>query len=176
MPRLAYIPMDLAEPADLVEAVRQRRGGAFSSLDRLLLHSPPLTRGWNYYLNQVRTQMTLDPKLRELGMCGVAVVNRAEYEFQGHLPEFLKHGGTQAQADALRDADGAAKNTTLFNAAERATIQLTIEMTRNVQVSDATFAAAKAALPTEQALVELIGTIATYNMVSRFLVALDLHG
>ena len=45
-----------------------------------------------------------------------------------------------------------------------------------MQVSDATFAAAKAALPTEQALVELIGTIATYNMVSRFLVALDLHG
>lgn len=176
MPRLAYVPMDLAEPADLVEAVRKRRGGAFSSLDRLLLHSPPLTRGWNYYLNQVRTQMTLDPKLRELAMCGVAVVNRAEYEFQGHLPEFLKAGGTKEQGEALRNPEAAAKDSKMFTEAERAAIQLTIEMTRNVQVSDATFNAAKAALPNEQTLVELIGTIATYNMVSRFLVALDLHG
>jgi alkylhydroperoxidase family enzyme len=48
-------------------------------------------------------------------------------------------------------------------------------MTKNVKVSDETFKAAAKALGSTRALVELIGVIATYNMVSRFLVALELH-
>jgi alkylhydroperoxidase family enzyme len=59
----------------------------------------------------------------------------------------------------------------LFDAAERAAIRLTIEMTRDVVVKDATFAAAQDAIGNTQALVELVATIAAYNMVSRFLVA-----
>jgi alkylhydroperoxidase family enzyme len=62
----------------------------------------------------------------------------------------------------------------LFNATERAALQLTVEMTRDVKVADATFAAARAALGNDTHLVELIAVISSYNMVSRFLVALDL--
>ena len=60
----------------------------------------------------------------------------------------------------------------LANNNSRAVLQLTLEMTKSVKVADSTFAAVRAALPSEQAVVELVGTIATYNMVSRFLVAL----
>jgi alkylhydroperoxidase family enzyme len=52
-------------------------------------------------------------------------------------------------------------------------LQLTLEMTRNVQVSDACFDRAQRALNSTQALVELVGVIAAYNMVSRFLEALQ---
>jgi len=52
---------------------------------------------------------------------------------------------------------------------------LTIEMTRHVQVADSTFAALRAALPHERDVVEIVGVIATYNMVSRFLVALGIE-
>jgi alkylhydroperoxidase family enzyme len=48
-------------------------------------------------------------------------------------------------------------------------------MTKNVKVSDATFAAAREALGSDKLLVELAGVIAAYNMVSRFLVAFELH-
>jgi alkylhydroperoxidase family enzyme len=51
---------------------------------------------------------------------------------------------------------------------------LTIEMTRQVRVADATFAAVRAVLG-EQATVELVAVIAAYNMVSRFLVALGVE-
>ena len=44
-------------------------------------------------------------------------------------------------------------------------------MTRKVRVDDATFAAVRESLG-EQQTVELVGVIAAYNMVSRFLVAL----
>ena len=63
----------------------------------------------------------------------------------------------------------------MFDSIERAAILLTIEMTRKVEVSDATFAAVRATLPNEQQVVELVGVIATYNMVSRFLVALGVE-
>ena len=57
-----------------------------------------------------------------------------------------------------------------FNAAEKAALQLTIEMTRDVQPKQATIDAVRKLLPDDQ-VVELIGTIAGYNMVSRFLLA-----
>ncbi len=43
-------------------------------------------------------------------------------------------------------------------------------MTRNIQVSPATLKRVRAVL-SDQQTVELIGTIAGYNMVSRFLIA-----
>lgn len=174
MPRVPYKPSDIAEPKELVTAIRARRGGTLLNLDRMLLHSPPFASGWNAIAREVRTNLSLSPKLRELAMCVVAVLNRAEYEFHHHAPEFVKAGGTAEQVDGLRRL-GSATDASLFDATERAVIQLTIEMTRNVQVSDATFAAVRAALDGNQQVVELVGTIATYNMVSRFLEALKIE-
>ena len=180
MPRIAYQPADLAVPADLVDAIRQRRGGELLNLDRMLLHSPALARGWNGFLGEVRNGLALSPKLRELAMCVVAVINGASYEFIHHAPEFVKAGGNDQQVAALQSEDlehlgEAAREERLFDAAELATIALTFEMTAHVQVSDETFASVRAVLPDEQQLVELVGVIATYNMVSRFLIALGVE-
>jgi alkylhydroperoxidase family enzyme len=174
MARLPYQPHDLEEPAPLLDAIRQRRGGRLINLDRMLLHSPPYAAGWNNFMGAVRSELELSPKLRELAMCGVAVLNRAEYEYQQHAPLFLRAGGTQAQLEALRDFEEAAKNTALFDPQEQAAIRLTLEMTRNVRVNDSTFAAVRTALPNAQQVIELVGVIAAYNMVSRFLVALEI--
>lgn len=175
MPRIPYVPIDLSEPADLVGAIRARRGGELSHLDRLLLHSPALASGWNTFLGAVRTKLSLSPKLREIAMCSVAVINGAEYEFYHHAPEFVKAGGTQAQVSAMRDVEAAAADTRLFDDAERATLSMSLEMTRGVAVSDATFARAVKALGNSQSVVELVAVIAVYNMVSRFLVALQVR-
>lgn len=176
MARIPYLPIDLKEPQVLVEAIRNRRGGELSELDRLLLHSPALAEGWNFYLGQVRTRLSITPKLRELAMCVVAVINRAEYEYAGHLPLFLEHGGTPEQGQALRNVEAAIDNHKLFDVLERSVIRLTVEMTRDVQVRPATFERAQEALGgSAQAITEMVGVIATYNMVSRFLVALELH-
>ncbi|MCL4743979.1 MAG: carboxymuconolactone decarboxylase family protein [Burkholderiaceae bacterium] len=174
MPRIAYVPMDLAEPAEIVAAVRERRGGQFINLDRLLLHSPSLAAGWNAYLGAVRGALELDPKLRELAMCVVAVINGAEYEFVHHAPVFVAAGGSDEQVRAMRDPDSAARDASLFDDAQRATIALSIEMTRNVEVRDETFERVRRSL-NERHTVELVATIAAYNMVSRFLVALGVE-
>lgn len=175
MARIPYQPQDLGEPQTIVDAIRQRRGGRLLNLDRMLLHSPSYASGWNSFMGAVRGNLELSPKLRELAMCGVAVLNKADYEFLHHAPLFLRAGGTQAQLEALHDLEQAAQNTQLFDAQEQATIRLTFEMTRHVQVSDKTFATVQLALPNHTQVVELVGVIAAYNMVSRFLVALGVE-
>jgi alkylhydroperoxidase family enzyme len=175
VPRVPFVPADIAEPKEIVDAVRKRRGGTLLALDRMLLHSPPLAAGWNAYLGAVRTQLSLPAKARELAICAVAAFNGAEFEFVHHVPLLLQAGGTQAQADALRDLAAAASNASLFDERELAVLHLTLEMTRDVAVKDATFARVSAAVGGTEKVVELVATIAAYNMVSRFLVALDLQ-
>lgn len=172
MPRVPYLPQDVAEPAELVSAIRARRGGALLESDRVLLHSPAFTQGWNEFARMVREELRLDAKLRELAICGVGTLNGAAYEVEKHLPVFLASGGTPRQAAALPDFEAAARDTALFDDGERAVMQLVIEMTRSVVVSDETFSSVARQLEDDQLVVELVGTIAFYNMVSRALVAL----
>jgi hypothetical protein len=79
MPRIQYRSADIENPKEIVSSIRARRGGALLNLDRMLLHSPPFAKGWNEFLRG--NGLTLAPKLRELAICGVAVLNNAEYEF-----------------------------------------------------------------------------------------------
>ena len=171
---IPYQPQDLAEPADLVADIRKRRGGQLINLDRMLLHSEPVARGWNHFIGNVRQQLSLDPKLRELGMCGVAVLNGAEYEFFHHTPPFLKAGGTQVQVDALRRFGMSDFDSTPFSPLERDALELTLQMTRAIQVNSGLMKRLQEALG-NTAVVELVTVIAAYNMVSRFLIALDIH-
>ena len=175
MPRLPYKPHEDAGPEDIVAPIRERRGGTLLHLDRQLLYSPPLALGWNQLMGAVRTRLALPAMLREIAICTVATVNRAPYEFHHHAPVLRAAGASEAQVEALReDVDAALRAPGLFDAAERASIALAIEMTRSVEVADATFAAARASLGDDRQLVELIATIASYNMVSRVIVALGI--
>jgi len=168
---IPYVADDQAGPRDLVEAIRARRpGGELLNLDRMLLHSPNFARSWNSMFGTIRSQLSVPAKLRELAIMAIGVLNHAKYEWAQHEGEYLKAGGTKAQLARLKDVRAALKDAALFDEAERATLELTSEMTRDVAVTRATMKRIRATLPDEQ-VVELIGTIAGYNMVSRFVVA-----
>jgi alkylhydroperoxidase family enzyme len=173
MPRIPYKTDAEAGPPDLVAAIRKRRGGRLGALDRLLLYSPPFATGWNEMMGRVRNELEVPMPLRELAMCAVAVLNRAEYELHHHGPIFLAQGGTQAQLDALRKLP--AVDEAPFDPTQSAVLRLALEMTRDVEVADATFSAAQRALGADRHLFELIGVIAAYNMVSRILVAVGVR-
>jgi alkylhydroperoxidase family enzyme len=160
-----------AAPQDLVEAIRARRAnGELLNLDRMLLHSPAYAKAWNGMFGTIRGQLAVPPKLRELAIMAIGVLNDAEYEWAQHEGEFLKAGGSQAQLAALRKWSGGKPDPKLFDEPEQATLALTADMTRKVKVSPTTLKRIRAVLPDAQ-VVELIGAIAGYNMVSRFVVA-----
>ena len=155
----------------IYSAVLARRGGKLMNLDRMLLNSPEFAQGWNTMFGAIRGKLAVSVKLRELAIVTIGAMNKADYEWQAHAPIFLTAGGTQEQLNAIKkDVPDAIKDTKLFDELEGATLALTYEMTRNVTVEKATMAKIRSLLPTQQ-VVELIGTIAACNMISRFLVA-----
>lgn len=174
MPVLEPLHADVAEPTNLVNAIRKRRGGRLLKLDRMLLHSPAFAEGWNSHLAKVRLELTLDGQLRELAICVVAVMNQADYELEQHLPVYQSLGGSDEKCAALLDLKSRDTTPAVFSPVEADVVDIARQMTVRVEVQTEL----KARLLTElgpQKYVELIGVIATYNMVSRFLVALDLH-
>ena len=173
---MSRVPYFLEQPGrgdELVARIRRRRGGRLLNLDRMLLNSPPFANGWNTHVGVVRNELALSPKLRELAICAVGVLTGAEYELEQHAPEWLRAGGTIAQVEALRTLNSAETPSRLFDATEAAVLRLAVEMTRHVKVSESTFEAVRSQLGDDRQVVELVGTVATYNMVSRFLVALE---
>jgi alkylhydroperoxidase family enzyme len=168
-----WTPERKPQPQDLVHAILERRGGALLNLDRALLWSESLARGWNVYLKSVRTELSTSRKLRELGICTVALLTGAHYEYQHHAPDFLAAGGIQADLDALM-AFTAAPNSDALEALgeeQALVVRYAAQITLNVRVDDALFAQLRERFDTTE-LVELTAAIATYNMVARFLVAL----
>lgn len=165
-----WTPEGKPQPEDLVQAILQRRGGAFLNLDRALLWSEPLARGWTHYLGNVRTGLGASRRLREIGICTVALLTGAHYEYHHHAPDFLAAGGTQASLDALQAfvRDGSTEG---LPEDEALVARYAARMTRDVQVDDALFAQMRERFDTTE-LVEITAAIATYNMVARFLVAL----
>jgi alkylhydroperoxidase family enzyme len=168
-----WTPDRKPQPQDLVEAILERRGGKLINLDRALLWSEPLARGWNTYLKSVRTGLGASRKLRELGICTVALITGAQYEYHHHAPDYLAAGGRQADLDALHafvkaGADGQPQG---LAGDEALVARYAAQMTRNVKVDDALFAQMQQRFDTTE-LVEITAAIATYNMVARFLVAL----
>jgi len=156
--------------AELLRTIQARRGGNLLNLDRQLLHSAPLARGWNALMGAIRGEMQLDGALRELVILRVAVLNRAPYEFFQHAPVALAEGLSQAQLDAVP----AWQDSALFDARERDVLAYTDAMTLQVQVPAPRFDALRTHLD-ERQVVELTATVASYNMVSRFLEALQIE-
>jgi 4-carboxymuconolactone decarboxylase len=166
-PRIPLVePGTRPELAAIEQSIVAERGRV-SALYQALLNSAPLAEGWEKLLTAIRHRSSVPADLRELAILRVAVLNRARFEFEAHLPVARKAGVAENKLAAV-DSPQIGEP---FSALERAVLALTDAMTRDVQVADALF------LPIAQhfdrrAVTELVATIAAYNMVSRFLEAL----
>lgn len=169
MARLPYADLSAPDAQPLIKRIVAERGGVLH-LYQMLLHSVPLTEGWLAFLTAVRQKCGLPGAIRELVIMRVAVINGAQYEADQHAPIALEEGITQAQIDALAEW----QDSPLFSDTERAVLALTDAMTRDVRVPDEVLAAVRPHFD-ETGVVELVATIAAYNMVSRFLEALGIH-
>jgi AhpD family alkylhydroperoxidase len=143
--------------------------GKITPLYRILLNSLPVACGWEQLLTAIRQKMALDPAIRELVILRVAVLNGADYEFDAHVPFAKKAGLSEAKIAAVKTMDAAS-----FDERERAVLDYTDAMTRDIRVPDAVFARIRDRFD-QTGRVELTATVAAYNMVSRFLIALDVH-
>jgi AhpD family alkylhydroperoxidase len=170
MARLPYADLSRPEVKPLADKIVAQRGSVLH-LYQMLLHSTPLAEGWLNYLTAIRHQCSLSGALRELVIMRVAMLNGAQYEADQHAPIALKEGLTQRQLDAISDWPQSPHD---FNAAQRAVLAVTDAMTRSIRVPDEVFKEVRQHL-NEREVVELVATIGAYNMVSRFIEALEIH-
>lgn len=171
---MAHLPYaDIDKPADpavkpLVERIVAERGEVLH-LYQMLLHSPPLAEGWLAYLTAVRQRLALPGALRELIIMRVAHLNGAPYEAAQHAPIALREGLTQAQLNALEPGGDLGP----LDDTQRALVALTDAMTRQIHFDAAVVQRVRKLLG-ERMTVEAVATCAAYNMVSRFLEALQI--
>ena len=152
-----------------IEASILAQRGRISDLYRVLLNSGPLAAGWEAMLTAVRNKSSVPADLRELMILRVAVVNRAPYEFDAHVPHAQKAGVSDAKIAAVRETVLGS----VFTESEAMVLELADTMTRNIDVPEALMDRLKTKLDA-RGVVETVATVAAYNMVSRFLVALEI--
>ena len=169
MARIPYADIEAEATRDLVDRMAAERGSVLH-LYRMLLHSPPVAEGWLGFLTAIRQQSGLDDRTRELVIMRVAALNQAAYEADQHRPIALAAGLTEAQLSQILQLDPVS----LFDPQDRTVIALTDAMTRDVRIADALMSRVREYFD-ERGVIELVATIGAYNMVSRFLVALDVQ-
>jgi len=157
------------ELAEIERAILAARGRV-SSLYRVLLNSAPIAEGWEKMLTAVRNRSSLPASLRELVILRVAVLNGATYEFDAHVPHAERAGVPAAKIAATKEARLAGD----FALQEQLVLELADAMTREIRVPEALFARLREHFD-DRSVVELVATVAAYNMVSRFLVAMNIE-
>ena len=170
MARVGYPALESAEAQRVAERIKQERGGRLLNLFRMQLHNPAIAEAWLQLGTAVRFQSELDAATRELAICEVASVTGAEYEWRAHRRIALEEGISEEQVGALPDWQAQADR---FSAKQQAVLAYAQRSTASVQVDQATFDALRPHLSDRQ-LVELVATVAYYNMVARFLVGLEI--
>ncbi|KAG4431035.1 hypothetical protein IFR05_013473 [Cadophora sp. M221] len=111
--------------------------------------------------------------IREIAICRVAVINEAWYEWAHHAPLAKARGVSDEGLKVLEEGnlEGEEKSGGLSEK-QWAVVRYADAMTRDVSVKEEIFEELKRYFD-EKKVVEITATVACYNCVSRFLVALD---
>ncbi|KAH8116777.1 carboxymuconolactone decarboxylase [Phellopilus nigrolimitatus] len=197
MPRIPYIFPPRGE-SGIADSIRSRRTEEkLTDLDGMILNAPKFAEGYNILLKAVRTSSSLPDDIRELMVCDqlrcdswsnrstrpqilrVAALNSAAYEWVQHEPLARRAGLSSLQLAIIRDVSVITRTsafdpgTSCLSSLQTAALNYTDFMTRSIAVPQEVFDALRANLENDQQIFEATATIATYNMVSRMLVALD---
>ncbi|KAF8309089.1 alpha/beta-hydrolase [Clavulina sp. PMI_390] len=183
MPRVPYqfIPPGQDPIAD---RVRERRGvRGLTPLDATLLNAPGVADAWNKLLGTLRTQNSLSDDIKELMILRIAVLNNAAFEWIQHEQVGRAAGLTTAKLVVIQDTT--TTESAVLTPLERAALAFTDASTIQVRVPDAVYNNLKQELQAalavhnphnvtiDRQMVEATATVGGYNLVSRFLVALD---
>ncbi|HUG23487.1 carboxymuconolactone decarboxylase family protein [Piscinibacter sp.] len=160
-------PGTRAELAEVEARILAERGRV-SLLYQVLLNSEPIASGWERLLTAVRQQTGVPASLRELIILRVAVLNGARFEFDAHVAHAEKAGVGARKIEAVWEPE----LSPLFDPTERLVLELADRMTRDIVVPDALMERLRAHFDS-RGIVEVVATVAAYNMVSRLLVALN---
>src|SRR6185437_4567582 len=165
MARLPYLDADQVAP-EYRDMLKRN-----TNLHKLLVNSPDMARAFNGVGNYIRFKSSLDPRLRELAILQVGWLAKSEYEFTHHVRIGKEFGVTDEDiAGLIAETDGKPSK---LEPLAKVILKGAREMTRDMAMSEATFAEIKRELSSEQ-MVDLVLTIAFYCAVVRVLATMKI--
>ncbi len=160
---LTYVRMT-PEQKILVDHVLSGERASMDGPFNIMLRSPEMGDLAQQLGAYVRFHSSLPRKLNEFAILITARSWNAQYEWYVHHQNALQAGLNPALIDAV----AAGKRPAAMQPDEEAVYNFCAELLNTRQVSDATFAAAKAKFG-ERGVVDMIGVIGYYNLVSALL-------
>jgi 4-carboxymuconolactone decarboxylase len=171
MPRVPLIQKEEAlSPIKEMFQKMEDNGSRILNLFKVVAYNPKMGRDFLKLGNAILFKADLSPRLRELAILRVGTLTRATYEWTQHVRIALETGVTQEQIDDI----GAWADSPRFDEQERAVLQYTDEVVKNVKASDEAFSRLRDFLP-QREVVELTVTIGYYGMVARVLESMEIE-
>jgi 4-carboxymuconolactone decarboxylase len=150
----------------LLERNARGENGLFN-IYRAIAHTPDGLRQFMRLGSYLLTRSALEPRLREVAVLRTGALNRCRYEVAHHVPIARRAGLSGAEIRAAIEGDEAPLD-------ERcaAVLRFATELTGDAHAGEQTFASLRAFL-NDRGLVDLVLTVAYYNLVSRVLNGLE---
>lgn len=170
MSRLADLPyerMDDEQKRIHDDIAAGPRGAVVGPL-KVWLHSPALADRAQKLGAFVRYHSSLPPHLSELAILVTGSIWQADFEWYAHVGPARDAGISEAAIEAIRQGE----EPSLEDEPSRAVYAVARKMHRDRRLDDATYAQAKAALG-ERGLIDLIGILGYYTLISMTLNAFD---
>ncbi|KAK7472630.1 hypothetical protein VKT23_000743 [Stygiomarasmius scandens] len=174
----ARVPYVFPEPGTdpIADHIRERRtNGTLLDLDGVLLNAPLIAQAWDQFFGVIRDNNTLPPTMRELFILRIAALNNASYEWLQHESVGRSAGLTTDQLLVIRLAPPFLPGmdvTDIMGPDLSAALLYTDWLTKSVHVPDEVFNGLRQFLNDTQ-MVEATATAGGYNLVSRFVEALN---
>jgi alkylhydroperoxidase family enzyme len=141
------------------------------ALNRALANHPECAKAMNVLAMYIRHKSKIDPRLRELAILQVGYIAKSAYEWSHHVKIGHDFGVSDDDIRALVE-ETAGRPSTLDPLA-KIVLRAAREMTSDLAMSDATYAALEKELGREK-LIDLMMAIAFYNAVVRVLGTLQI--
>lgn len=141
------------------------------NLYRLLAHSPRAARSLNTLARYIRDGSRLDPRLRQLAILQVGYIAHSAYEYSHHIR--ISREFEVSDDDIRAVAAETAGRPSALDPLAKAVLRAARDLTRDLDISDDTFAALRHGLD-EERLTDLLITIAYYNGLVRLMAALKI--
>ncbi len=165
MPRISRLTRDEVDPSGvkIFDKYLQDRGNV-PNMFRTMAHRPEIFETIIAHMEAVLTTGTLPKALKELVIVRTSQLNRTPYCLASHTAIARKLGWTEAQLEALHDAEAA----TEFSDREKVAIHLAEAMTLDAHgYSEAEFTRLRS-FYSEGEIVELMAAIGLFNYFNRF--------
>ena len=141
------------------------------ALNRAMANSPNAARAMTGLAMYIRRDSKLDPRLREMAILQVGYLAKSSYEYSHHVKIGREFGVSDDDIRAI--GDETAGRATKLDLLSKTVLRAAREMTSDLAMSDATYAALEKALGREH-LIDLTLVIAFYNAVVRLLATLQI--